>query len=187
MPLDRPSLTQLRSRVAADVTGRVNRGPLLQRSVLNLLAQAVAGAAHGIYGQLDYVFRRFWPDTADTESLERMATSWGVPRRDPAYARGVVLAVGAVGAAIAEGTSLVREDGVLFEVEEGVTLGAETAPVRVRAVEPGLAGNTAADAVMTWGEPIADVDPSATVALGGIGAGADLEDDEILRGRVLQR
>ncbi|MEM8711653.1 MAG: baseplate J/gp47 family protein, partial [Planctomycetota bacterium] len=125
MPLARPSLSTLRERVSADITGRLQRGPLLQRSVLYLLAQAMAGAVHGVYGLLSYIWDQTFPDTADTENLDKQAQLYGVPRRDPSFAAGEVLATGAIGSAIAEGTELVRADGASFELSDAQRLAIE--------------------------------------------------------------
>lgn len=187
MPLIRPTLQELRARVSADVAGRLNRGPLLQRSVLYLLAQSIAGAAHGLYGQVRYIWDQAFPDTAEAEALERWANNYGVPRRDPAFAEGAIVVEGAIGAAIPVGTELVRADGAAFEVSEGISLTEGPDLVQVRATAPGFASNTVGGAELSFVEPILDVDAAATVSSLGLGGGADLEDDEQLRDRVIQR
>jgi uncharacterized phage protein gp47/JayE len=155
--------------------------------VLYLLAQSIAGAAHGLYGQIRYIWDQAFPDTAGGEALERWGNNYGVPRRDPSFAEGEVIVTGADSAAVPLGAELVRADGAAFEVTEGINLTEGTGVVQVRATASGVESNTAAGAELSFSEPVLDVDGAATVSPLGLGGGADLEDDDQLRDRVIQR
>ena len=187
MPLNSPTLQELRARVSSDVTGRLGRGPLLARSVLSLLAQSVAGVAHGLYGQARYIFDQVFPDTADGEALERWANTYGVPRRDPSFATGSVMVTGTVGADIPLGAELIRSDGAAYEVTLGTSLAESPAEVEVQATTAGAAPNALPGEELSLTAPVLGIDTTATVGDGGIGGGADLEDDDQLRDRVIQR
>ena len=91
MPFDRPGLAVLDERLAADIESRLpGTDPKLRRSLLGILARAVAGAHHELYGYLDWIARQAFPDTADAAELDRWSRIWGVQRLAATRAAGTV-------------------------------------------------------------------------------------------------
>ncbi|MBX9596004.1 MAG: baseplate J/gp47 family protein, partial [Roseomonas sp.] len=79
-------------------------------------------------------------------------------------------------------------DDVRYTLDADVTIGAGgTASGTVTAVEAGATGNAVAATALTLIAPAAGIQPAATVAAGGLGAGADEEKDPSLRARLLDR
>lgn len=189
MALARPTLTEIIDRVLADLSSRMvgTDGAVLRRSVLGAMGRALAGASHELHGRLDYLARQITVDTADSEYLERWASVWGVRRRAAAYAVGSVTFAGTNGATIAAGTLLRRQDGAQIETTALATIASGTATVAARARLAGSAGNTTAGAALILVSPSSGVTSTATVAAGGLTGGADTEDDDALRARVLER
>lgn len=188
MSFSRPTLTELIERVRADIDARVpgadSRLPL---SLLNALAVVFAGAAHGLYGNLDWLSRQLFPDTAEVEFLDRWASIWGVARKAATFAAGPVDFTGIDGTDIPAGSTLRRSDGAEYTSDALVTIAAGVASATVQAVEAGAAGNALAGHVLNLVSPIAGIDGAATVAAGGLAGGADTESDESLRDRLLAR
>lgn len=188
MPFSRPDLATLIARAEADIETRLpGADARLRRSNLNVLARVHSGAAHGLYGYLDWIARQVIYDTAETELLERWAGIWGIGRKPAAPATGAATLTGTNGTVIPAGTRLVRSDAAEFLVDAEATVSGGTASVSLTADMAGQAGNTAAGSALSMASPIAGISATATVAVGGLTGGADIETDDLLRERFLAR
>lgn len=189
MPFARPTLAELIDRVSADMASRVlgTEGAILRRSMLGIIARAEAGAVHLLYGYLDWIAKNSIPDTAESELLERWSVIWGVIRKPATFASGSVTFTGTDGSQIPSGTVIQRSDGVQYITQAAGTIASGTATVAVEAALSGAAGNLAAASGVALLSPIVGVMSSAVVAAGGIIGGADVESDDRLRQRLLER
>jgi uncharacterized phage protein gp47/JayE len=188
MPFSRPTLPELIERAAADMEVRLpGADARLRRSNLNVLARVHAGAVHGIYGHQDYIARQILPDTADSEILDRHASIWGIARKAAAAAKGNVTFTGTNGTVIPVASLLLRADGAEFTTDAEATIAAGTATAAVTAEVPGAAGSTDQNTPLTMSSPVVGANAVATVAAGGIAGGTDIEDDDELRARVIDR
>lgn len=187
MAFARPTLTQIIDRVTADIGSRVTGvdGAVLRRSLLGILGQSTAGAAHHLYGYIDWVSRQVMPDTAEGEYLARWARIWGVTRQAATFAAGTVTFTGSAGSTIPDGTIVQRQDGKQYATQGDVTLTATTASVSVQAIESGADGNLAAGVTVSLLSPVAGIQSNATS--GDITGGTDTETDSRLLTRLLQR
>lgn len=183
----RPDLATIESRIQADIEARLpGTNPRLRRSLLRVLGRVMAGSAHGLYGYLDFISRQIIPDTASGEYLEHWAHIWGISRSAGAKATGTVTVTGEVGASVPIGAELQTQEGVAFLVTAGVTLGiSESGQVTVQAKEVGADGNLASGTVLYFVTPQPGIDANAQS--GTLSGGADLDDDEALRARLLRR
>jgi uncharacterized phage protein gp47/JayE len=188
MPFNRPTLTALVDRARDDIDARLpGADSRLRRSVLDVLARIHAAATSGLYGFLDWIWRQIFPDTAEAEQLARWAAIWGIARKAAVPAAGNIGLVGVNGSIVPLDTALLRSDGAEYRTTAVATIAGGVAVVAVAASEPGLAGNAAAAQKLTFASPVAGVNAIATVAGGGLAAGADEEDDDSLRARLLTR
>jgi len=188
MAFARPTLTELINRTLADTTSRLSADELLRRADAEVLARVLAGAAHGLYGYIDWLSRQILPDTSEAEWLERHASLWLMEgRKLAAAATGTVNFTGISGSVVPAGTVLQTAAGVQVATTEEVTLAASTGSAAAAAVDAGAAGNLVAGTPLSLVSPIAGVQSAATVASGGLVGGSDIEDDEALRGRVISR
>lgn len=182
MPFDTPSLPALVSRVADDLAKAA-----LRKSDAEVMSRVHAGATYGLYGYLDWIARQILPDTADEETLLRMALLRLRQQRLPAVsASGMVRCTGASGALVPVGTLLQSSDGRRYRVTGDATLAAGVADVGVEAVEPGQLGNLDSGAELALVSPIAGVADACTVNAPGITGGTDAESIESLRQRVIR-
>ena len=186
MSFSRPTLQQLIERAQADIDSRLpGTDPRPRHSVRGALAKNSAAAFHGVYGYLDWLARQLFPDTAEAEYLARHASIWGVTRTPAAAAAGNVTFTGTTGTLIPAGTELQRSDGALYTTDAEATLASGTITTAVTAAVVGAAGNAAIGTTLTLTSPIAGVNATATVASGGLARGADEEDADALRIRLL--
>lgn len=188
MPYSRPTLTQLKDRAISYFDSRLpGTDARLRRSFLYVLAMALAGLVHGLYGFLEYMFRQVFPDTAEAEYLDRWASIWGVIRKAAAKATGITQATGTNGSNIASGTELTRSDGRRFKTTALGTISGGIANLSVEAVEPGLDGITANGSLLTFVSTPSGVNSVTTVQSPGLSGGTDIETDESLLQRLLDR
>lgn len=179
MPFNTPTLPELISRERSALAG----SSALQRSDAEVLARVNAAGSYGRYGHQQYIADQILPDTADEDTLRRMARLRLKRDRLPAVAAdGPVLFTGAANAPIDAGVLLQRDDGVQFKVVTGGPVGA----LEVAAVDAGQLGNTPAGTVLRLVSPVLGVNDTATVAAPGIEGGTEQESIEALRARVIR-
>lgn len=151
---------------------------------------AVAAQIYGLYVQADWVNRQCFPQTALEEYLDLHAQLRGLTRRAAVAAQGVIRfetdAPAAADLPIAQGTVCMTAGGIRFETtQEGVISSGQTqAEVPAAAIEPGAAGNAAADTIRAMAVPPVGV--SRCTNPEGFSGGIDAESDEELRSRVLE-
>lgn len=188
MPFSRPTLTQINEQLGADIESRLpGADSQLRRSFLNVLARTMAGGLHGLYGFIAFIFDQVFPDTAESEFLERWGGIWGIGRKPAWPASGDVNITGTNGTIIPAGTIMQRGDAAEFETSAEVTIAGGTATATVTASDPGEAGNSDAGTTLNMVSPIAGAQSAATVAESGLIGGSDAESDASLRDRLLTR
>lgn len=183
MPFETPSLPALISTEQAALAGT----SALLRSDAEVLARVLAAASYGRYGHQSYIADQILPDTADEDTLRRMATARLKRDRLPAVAAaGTAAFTGGSGAVIDVDVLLQRDDGVQFRVATAATLVAGSASIALEAVTPGQLGNTEAGAVLRLVSPVLGVNDAATVEAPGLQGGTEQESIEALRARVIR-
>ena len=189
MSFNRPDLNTLIDRAITDIESRLpGADARLRRSNLNVLARVSAGSAHGLYGYLDWIARQILPDTAEDEMLDRFAAIYLPEARKPAsYAGGGVIIKGSNDRAIPALTVFHRADGVTYINHEEARVQNGVAVVYAEAEFPGKAGNAAPGTVLTLGSPVEGIEATAKVDDKGMTRGADVEEDERLKPRIIAR
>lgn len=194
----RPSMRALIARIGADIESRITgANAKLKWTVEGGLARVMAGATNGSYGFISYMARQMLPSTATEEWLDAHADVWlGADARKAASASiGTIRITGVDTTVIPIGTAFARpQDGVQFTTDAAATIGSVTTglvDVAVTASVPAALGDTPATSIVTIVTPIVDVDSDATVLADseglGLSGGADIESDDDLSARVLQR
>lgn len=160
----------------------------LRRSAEGVLARVLTMLVHMQLGFLDSMSKQIHPKTADSEYLEKShAALRGMTRKAATSASGAVTFSGTNGAMIPAGSILKRSDNVEYALAADVTIAAGTGTGAVTALATGSAGNCAVGVKLTLTSPIAGVQPIALTAGAGLSTGADIEADESLRDRVVDR
>lgn len=183
MPFNTPTLPELISHARSDLAG----SSALLRSDSEVLARVLGGASYGRYAHQAYIAEQILPDTADEETLRRMARARLKRDRLPAVAAtGTASFSGASSAVLDAGTLLQREDGQRFRVSLPVTLTGTTGLAALEAVDAGRLGNTPAGTQLRTVSPVLGVADTFTVQAPGLVGGTEQESIEALRARVLR-
>jgi uncharacterized phage protein gp47/JayE len=189
MPFARPSPSEIRNRMAAEIAVALpGADARLRRSMEEILVRAMGIASHELHGYIEWAALQILPDTAKDEVLARHAAIWGLTRIAATAAIGAVTFTGTPSAVVPAATELRRGDDARYLLAGDVTIGGGgTGTGTVTARVAGAAGNAQAGAVLQLVAPVSGVQPSAVVAAGGLAAGVDAETDASLRARLLQR
>lgn len=151
-------------------------------------AKVIGGAVWEAFGRLAWMDRQRFAMTATGYELERHGLDYGIARKGASYAQGNLIIVSDVYPNnFPSGTIITRQsDGAQFTTTQAREVGKFTlsATVPVVANIAGRAGNTIAGTPMD--ATLADV-TSVTVDDSGLGQGADIETDDQLRVRILNR
>lgn len=188
-----PSFEDLRARAKSSYEARLGQGVTTGQGPVAAMPYIDGMMAYGAYGYIDYVAAQTMVLYAVGENLDGHGYTYDVARKPAARATGLVAFSGLSGADVPAGQVLKSTLGHQYQVLDGVSLVAGVAQASIRAIDPGLAGNVAAGAVLTLVSPVDGVDPSAIVGAGGLAGGADAEADgrpgirEFYRGRILDR
>jgi len=151
-------------------------------------AKVLAGQTFEIMGFAAYIQKQMFAHTApDIDSLMLHGEEYGIPLKSAAAAVGQVRLTSTGALTVTVGAVLTRSDGVDFIVVDGGNLpGAGTLDVSVSAAATGQSGNTPAGTQLVATSGI-DGLVTAEVLEPGLAYGADLEDIESYRQRVLFR
>lgn len=188
MPYPRPTLAELDERLRSNTVSRLpGTDPLLRRSYIGAFTRAIAGAIHELFGFLAWIALQAFPDTAMAAELLRWAVIWDVTPVAATKATGTLTVTGTAATVIPSltvwrsGSNIDYQSTAEFVIPVGGTV-----DVDIEAVEAGVAGNAAAGTFASLVSPIAGVVSQATVAT-ALTDGADIESNESVRARLLQR
>jgi len=189
MAFTRPKLSQIIERVESDLKNGLGLTAILRRSFEYVLARVLGGLSHVLHGHIDYaIVMKFFLDTGDEETVVRWGTIYNLPRKDATFAELVVDVVGTSGGSVVGGATIfVRSDGVEYIVKDSTVIPASTTvPVTIVAQVEGDSGNMNDGDSVELQSAIAGIESAALVTSTSI-EGADLEDLELYRERVLAR
>lgn len=189
MPWATPLLSEVRKLVRDHIAGSLpGADATVPNSVLRVMADANAGLAHLTLLYIDWLADQIMIDTAETEWLDRFAVIW-LPegRKSATFATGEVTATGANGTVVPLAALLTGSNGIEYETLAEIVIGAEATSVNVRALDPGVIGNVETGQTLDFQDVPVGANSSVTVVSPGIGGGVDVESDELLRARVLER
>jgi uncharacterized phage protein gp47/JayE len=189
MPFARPSPSEIRNRMAAEIAVALpGADARLRRSMEEILVRAIGIASQELHGHIEWAALQILPDTAEDEVLARHAAIWGLTRIAATTAIGAVTFTGTPGAVVPAAAELRRGDDARYLLAASVTIGGGgTGSGNVVARVAGAAGNSQAGVALQLVAPALGIQPSAVVAAGGLAAGVDAEGDAALRARLLQR
>lgn len=182
MPFDTPTLPVLVNRTQSDLASDA-----LRRSDAQVLSRALSGTAYGLYGYLDWIAQQILPDTADEETLERVANlRLNQPRKVAQAAEGTASFTAGAGRVVDVDTVMKSNDGRAYRVTQSVTTVAGTNVAKLAAVDAGILGNIEAGMVLTLIQPVEGLVSTFTVLAPGLVGGIAQESVESLRARVVR-
>lgn len=188
MPFKRPSRDDLIAEVQADMQRHLGITSVLKGGNVEAIGKAVAGARHLLHAHLDFNERQLFPHLASSEALDQWADLYGLARWSAQRATGHAAVQGDPGTVVPLGTKLSRADQVRYETTiESVVSDTGSVSLPVRALQGGAAGNAASGTALQLENSLAGVSGPATVEEPGLQDGSDLETDEQLRVRLVER
>ncbi|STZ75576.1 baseplate J/gp47 family protein [Bergeriella denitrificans] len=145
-------------------------------------ASRLASCAVGQYAHQVWVVRQIFPDTADTEYLERHASLRGLRRRSPTTAAGVAVLFGNGGAQVPAGLQIKQGNRFYRTTAAGQIAGDGQVSVAITADDAGESYNVS-DASAQLMAPPAGVSADCRISAAG---GTDAESDASLLARLLE-
>ena len=182
-----PTLEEIRASILRDYQTYYPNADTSEDSDAYARASSLAACAEGIYAHQKWLIKQFFPDTADTEFLEKHAGLRGLRRRNATYAAGKGATVsGNPDAVIAVGLQIKTEDGRFYETTESAVISASgSAVVAVRSLATGAAQNIK---TATKGSFMAaPVGVSTDVVLNDVVGATNAESDSSLLERLLNK
>lgn len=188
MSFNRPTPNELLSRIQAEFDiGLATSEARLRYSMEGVLARVLAMVSHELHGYLDFISKQILVDTASEEYLDRHGSLWGIPRKLASSAIGAVQFTGVNDTIIPAASVIKRSDGIEYVTDADVTIAGGVANANITASVTGASGNAVTGVKLSLTSPIAGVVSESTVLTPGIVFGADIEDDEDYRGRIIER
>lgn len=183
VPTLQEALENARARMRAELPGT---DAAVWPNTNYVYSKVWAGMQWELYQYLSWISRQKFATTADGDQLDAHGAQFNLSRNAAQSASGTVSLTGTASYSVPSGTLLERSDGVQFEIVSDTVFNASgSATATVRAVEVGTDGNTVGSASLTTVED-ANI-TAATVGTDGLGGGAEIEDDESYRARILLR
>jgi uncharacterized phage protein gp47/JayE len=184
-----PSLSTIVERISDDLNSRLpGEDARLRRSVLYVLARVLAAVAWSLYQYQSWISRQVLPDTADTDSLDRHATIWGLTRIPATFTHREMMVTALAGSTLPAGSIAEDGDGNQFAtdaIHNWAIGGTEAVPAT--AVIAGVDANLATGTILTLASPPVGVTAICTIGASGQTDGADTESDDNLRVRIHER
>ena len=182
-----PTLEEIRASILRDYQTYYPNADTSEDSDAYARASSLAACAEGIYAHQKWLIKQFFPDTADTEFLEKHAGLRGLRRRNATYAAGKGATIsGNPDAVIAVGLQIKTEDGRFYETTESAVISASgSVVVAVRSLATGAVQNIK---TATKGSFMAaPVGVSTDVVLNDVVGATNAESDSSLLERLLNK
>jgi uncharacterized phage protein gp47/JayE len=185
MPYARKTLAQIRSDAMADIAAALEGSdPLLRFAALKIIGVVLAGMTNEEYGYLDWIAKQTNPFTAEGEYLEAWGALKKVYRKDASAAVLSAAFTGVAGKPLDDGTPVDRSDGTAYTTSGTQIVVGTSVTVTIVANVAGTAGNADPGTVMSLGVAVDGIQSTGSVTA-VVSSGADIEDQEEYRARVL--
>ncbi len=173
---------QIRDDILRDLANQQPEAYTGTDSDFGVRANAVAASIEGLYEHQKWITRQLFPDTADTDYIERHASLRDITRKAAGYASGSVRFNGEVGSEVPLGTEMKISTGVAYVTTAADVIGAGgTVDIAAQAVVAGSGGNRAADTRLTLSSAPEGVQSRATIVTMTGGTNAELDDELVAR------
>lgn len=181
-----PTLDEIRASILRDMQALDPQADVSVDSDNYARASSLAAVAEGIYAHQKWLIKQFFPDTADTEFLEKHAGLRGIRRRNATYASGRGATItGQENAEIKAGLQIKTDDNRFYETtESAVILSGNSVVVSVRSLATGSIQNIKTPTKASF--MAAPVGVQTDVILNEVIGATDAETDASLLERLLE-
>ena len=176
--MNRPSLNEIYNRVSCDLNSST------RFSINKILAHAISGTAHMLYGYIEHLAKVSMPDSQDEQMLTKWCSLFNVPRK-PAQNSLIRIQIETTeDIHISAGTTWRHDSGAIFVLLNGVDA-AQYSEITIECDTDGEVGNIPTTTVKVTAT-IANLKSQAKVtAL--LRSGSDIESIESWRARLQER
>lgn len=186
MPFLTPDYQAIRDSILRDIANQAPEAAIGQDSDYAIRANATGSAIEGLYQHQQWIARQIFPDTADSDNMERYGAFFKIYRLRAVAATGSIDFSGTTGTAIPIGTEAKAIDGTAFVTTAAGVIGAGgTVNIAAQAALAGAAGNKAAATALTL--TAAPPGVLSQAAINTMTGGADAETNAALLARILFR
>jgi uncharacterized phage protein gp47/JayE len=184
MPFNTPDYQAIRDSILRDILNQVPTASVGKDSDFAVRANSNGAAIEGLYQHQQWIMRQIFPDTADSDYLEKHAGMRKLTRKVATFSTGTIIFSGTPGSTIPAGTEAKDVNGTAFvTTASGALDGAGNATITAQASIAGTAGNLAASTQLTLTAAPGGVSSSALIAT--MVNGTDAESDASLLSRLL--
>ena len=181
----RPTLLEIKERALASMRSSLGIASQARRSVLEAIANAVAGAAHLLYIHADNLFASVFPSVAAGTDLDRWGDTVGLARKAASPARVTATLEGDAGTAVEAGAEAAGTSGAIYTLDADATVPSEGSVATAwTAAVPGSAGDLAPGSQLVLSEAVAGL-RSALAVTALADPGEDQEADGDYRDRIV--
>lgn len=182
-----PTLTEIRQQLLRDYQSLVPDIDIAEDSDTYARASVLAAMAEGLYAHQSWLFRQFFPDTADSDFLEKHANLRGIRRRNATYASGTGATItGKENAIVAAGLVIKTASNQFYTTTQEVIIPSSgSVEVSVKAMAQGSQQNITHTTQASFMS--APVGVLSEVILNNVVGGTDAESDSALLARLLEK
>ncbi|GGZ77148.1 tail protein [Ignatzschineria indica] len=181
MPLMVPSFDEIREMILNDITSLDQSAAIHSDSDNYIRASSLAALTEGLYAHHAWIARQIFADSADSEFLEKHASTRAIYRKNAVKAEGIATITGEKGRKIPAGTEIKANDCYFLTLSD-TTLESNQAELKISAKEPGTKSNFVKVNGILTAAP-AGIRSECIVSTKG---GTDIESDGDLLARYLE-
>jgi len=161
----------------------------LPNNVVTIIGKVIAGLAHEFELRIAYLVKQMFIATATGKWLELLCSDVGIYRKQAAAASGSIVGTGVALTTYPAGIRFISGSVTYLSTVAGTAAADGSLILSIMSETKASATNRDGDGLLSLADPVLypDLGTGWTVASGGLGGGADIELDDSLRARGLQR
>lgn len=161
----------------------------LPNNFVTIIGKVMAGLAHEFELRIAYLVKQMFITTATGKFLELLCSDVGIYRKQASSASGLVSGTGVPLTTYPAGVRLISGNVTYLSTSPATAAADGSLTFSVTSETKGAAANRDASGILSLADPVLypSLGTTWTVGPGGLGGGADIELDDSLRARGLQR
>lgn len=161
----------------------------LPNNFVTVVTKVIGALSHEFELRFAYLARQIFISTANGQFLVQLCADIGIYRKQASASSGQVTGTGAPNTTYPAGVRLISGNVTYMSAAPATSAANGSLTLSIAAESKGSATNRDAAGLLSLADPLLfpDLGTQWTVATGGLGGGADVESDDSLRARGLQR
>jgi uncharacterized phage protein gp47/JayE len=161
----------------------------LPNNLVTIIGKVVAELAHEFELRIAYLAKQMFITSASGQFLALLCSDVGIYRKQPSAASGSISGTGAPSTTYPAGIRFISGNVTYLSTAPATSAADGTMTLSITSENKGSLSNRDGGGLLALADPVLfpTLGTQWTVAAGGLGGGADIEDDDSLRARGLQR